>query len=319
MSKKPSVIVLTGPTAVGKTQLSLRLASELVGEILSADSMQVYRGMDIGTAKASPRERALVPHHLIDVADPGESFSVADYVRLAEPVLQDILRRGKVPLIVGGTGFYIQALLKGIDFSESETEGAERKRLWERGEREGWESLYRELEQVDPSSVAALHPNNKKRLVRALEYYYESGEPLSELNRRQKAQESPYRSLYLVLNLPREELYARIEARVQQMLQEGLPQEVRRLISQGLSPSSTALQALGYKEWMAAERGEISPQEAQARIVLGSRHYAKRQLTWFRREKEAVWIKRKEYKTEEELYRSVLQLCRSFLNQEENE
>ncbi|MBO4838575.1 MAG: tRNA (adenosine(37)-N6)-dimethylallyltransferase MiaA [Lachnospiraceae bacterium] len=312
MSEKPAVIVLTGPTAVGKTALSLRLAETLDGEIVGADSMQVYRGMDVGTAKATPEERARVPHHLIDVADPSQDFSVAEYVPLAEAALRDILSRGRLPLICGGTGFYIQALLKGLDFSE-ERESSLRERLRERMEQEGPEALHRELAAVDPAAAAAIHPNNRKRVIRALEYYQETGRRISDLNQAQQTQESPYRVLYLVLDLPREQLYRRIDQRVDQMLAQGLEEEVRSLLAQGVPAGSTAMQALGYKEMREYLEGRCTREEAADRIKLGSRHYAKRQLTWFRREKEAVWIDKSRYDNEEELFRAVLALCRKHI------
>lgn len=318
MEKAP-VIVLAGPTAVGKTALSLLLADALRGEIVSADSMQVYRGMDIGTAKASPEERARVPHHMIDVADPGVNFSVADYVSLAEKALRDIQARGKLPLITGGTGFYIQALLKGLDFSESRGESPLRNHLQERMEEEGPLALHAELARLDPESAAVIHPHNRKRVIRALEYFQETGRPISELNRQQQAQESPYRVLYLVLNLPREQLYRRIEERVEEMLARGLVREVEGLLARGVPPQATAMQGLGYKEASEYLEGRCSLEEAADRIKLGSRHYAKRQLTWFRREKDVLWIEKTDYGDEESLSRAVLEICESFLKLQEEE
>ena len=314
--KKAPVLVLAGPTAVGKTTLSLRLAKHFGAEIISADSMQVYKGMDIGTAKATAREQALVPHHMIDVADPAAPYSVADYVRQAEPVLKDILARGRLPLITGGTGFYIQALLKGLDFSEPLRDSALRSHLQERMETEGPLALHRELAEKDPAAAAAIHPHNRKRIIRALEYYEETGLRISDLNRQQQEKASPYRVLYLVLNLPREILYRQIEERVEQMLQAGLAEEVAALKANGIPAESTAMQALGYKEVLEYLEGRCSREEAVARIKLGTRHYAKRQLTWFRREKDTIWIDKSLYENEEALFHATLQLCEAFMERD---
>ena len=312
---KPPVIVLAGPTAVGKTELSLELAEALNAEIVSADSMQVYRGMDIGTAKASPEERARVPHHLIDAADPSEDFSIARYVELGREVLKDIQARGKVPLIVGGTGFYIQALLKDLDFSEEKEERPLREKYRILAETEGPEALHRRLKAIDPDAAAAIHPNNIKRVIRALEYFEETGSRISALNEAQTGQESPYRVLYFVLNLPRAELYRRIELRVDQMMEEGLLEETRKLLARNVPPGSTALQSIGYKELADYLKGTCSLEEAVEKIKLNSRHYAKRQLTWFRREKDAVWIDKNEI-GQEELFPRLLSLCQNFLSAE---
>ncbi|MBO4873168.1 MAG: tRNA (adenosine(37)-N6)-dimethylallyltransferase MiaA [Lachnospiraceae bacterium] len=312
---KPPVIVLAGPTAVGKTELSLELAEALNAEIVSADSMQVYRGMDIGTAKASPEERARVPHHLIDAADPSEDFSIARYVELGREVLKDIQARGKVSLIVGGTGFYIQALLKDLDFSEEKEERPLREKYRILAETEGPEALHRRLKAIDPTAAAAIHANNIKRVIRALEYFEETGSRISALNEAQTGQESPYRVLYFVLNLPRAELYRRIELRVDQMMEEGLLEETRKLLARNVPPGSTALQSIGYKELADYLKGTCSLEEAVEKIKLNSRHYAKRQLTWFRREKDAVWIDKNEI-GQEELFPRLLSLCQNFLSAE---
>ena len=312
---KPPVIVLAGPTAVGKTELSLRLAEALDAEIVSADSMQVYRGMDIGTAKASPSERARVPHHMIDVADPSENFSIARYVSLARETVRGIHSRGKIPLVVGGTGFYIQALLKDLDFSEKTEDSPLRDKYRRTAETEGAEALHRRLKDVDPASAAAIHPNNIKRVIRALEYFEETGKPISFLNEAQGEQESPYRVLYLVLDLPRAELYRRIEKRVDRMMEEGLEEETERLLSQGIPADATAMQSIGYKELAGSLRGSCTKEEAVRQIKLASRHYAKRQVTWFKREKEAVWIRKTDYPGEEILLQHLLDLCRQFLHE----
>lgn len=312
---KPPVIVLAGPTAVGKTSLSLRLAKALDAEIISADSMQVYRGMNIGTAKIPAEERAGIPHHLIDVADPSEDFSIARYVRLGREVIRDLDTRGKVPLVVGGTGFYIQALLKDLDFSEEKKEGTLREEYRLLAETEGTKALHDRLAAVDPVSAEAIHPNNIKRVIRALEYFEESGQPISALNEAQTGQESPYRILYLVLNLPRQELYCRIDRRVDQMMEEGLLEETRQLLQAGIPAQATALQSIGYKELAEYLRGTCSLDEAVNQIKLHSRHYAKRQITWFKREPDAVWIEKSDYAAEEELLMALLERCRSFLHE----
>jgi len=314
---KPPLIILAGPTAVGKTDLSLRLAQEWNAEIISADSMQVYKGMDIGTAKASREEQARVPHHLIDVASPKSAFGVADYVPLAEAAARDILSRGRLPFLVGGTGFYIQAFLKGLDFSEEGTDPSVRDHLMQEAREKGGPALYARLQSLDPEAAQAIHPNNLKRVVRALEYLELSGEKFSVLNERQKNSESAYLSLYLVLTRPREELYQRIDQRVDWMMQQGLPEEVRNLLSAGIPDDSTAFQALGYKELREYERGEISLSEAVERIRLGSRHYAKRQLTWFKREKEAVWIDLSAFDGPDAACRHLSSLIQEHLGQSE--
>lgn len=287
---KPSVIVIAGPTASGKSSRGIEVAQTLGGEIISADSMQVYRGMDIGTAKVSKEERTLVPHHMIDVADPAEPFSVADYVSLARPILQDIIRRGRLPFVVGGTGFYIQALLRDLDFSESMGASEIRTAMEEEAAVIGPLALWQRLKEADPASADAIHPNNVKRVIRALEYYEETGQPISALNEAQKEKESPYRVLYLVLDLPRAKLYERIDRRVDEMLAAGLEAEVRGLLDRGVPVRATAMQGLGYKEMIEYIEERINLPEAAERIKLGSRHYAKRQITWFKREKEALWI-----------------------------
>ena len=314
---KPSVIVLAGPTAVGKTAVSLRLAEALGAEIVSADSMQVYRGMDIGTAKASPSERARVPHHLIDVADPEENFSLARYVVLARAAVEDILGRKKIPLIVGGTGFYIQALLKGLDFSGEAPDPALREKYRKIAETEGPGALYRLLQEKDPASAEAIHPNNIKRVIRALTVCEESGERLSSVNEAQRAQENIYRTLYFVLTMPRESLYRRIDARVDAMFAEGLEEETRRLLARPLPADSTAVQGLGYKETAEYLAGTLSLEEAAERIKRGSRHYAKRQMTWFRREKDAVWVDKSAFADEDAVYEYLLGRSRAFLAEAE--
>ncbi len=284
MNKQPLVIV-AGPTASGKSALGVELAKALSGEIISADSMQVYRGMDIGTAKIRPAEMQGVPHHLLDCVEPSEEWNVMEFTRRAREKVTEIASRGKLPIVVGGTGFYIHALAYGAEFGE-EPESGIRSLL----EQEGSETLYQRLRALDPEGAEAIHPNNRKRVIRALEYFYQTGEPISAHNARLKAQESPYELVYLVLNPDRALLYERIEARVDEMMAEGLVEEVRTLLAQGARREWVSMQGLGYKEIAACLSGECSLEDAVAAVKLGTRHYAKRQLTWFRREADAVFL-----------------------------
>ena len=285
MEKKPPLLVLAGPTASGKTELSLGLARALDGEIISADSMQVYRGMDIGTAKIREEEKQGVPHHLIDIIDPGEPWNVMEFCRWATACMEEIRGRGRLPMVVGGTGFYIHALAYGAEFEEEEKEDI-RAEL----EHTDPELLYRTLQEKDPAAAAAIHPNNVKRVVRALEYYYQTGRPISRHNEEQRRRESPFRLVYLVLDLDRALLYRRIEDRVDRMLEEGLTVEVQGLLDRGVQPEWTCMQGLGYKEIAAYLTGETTREEAVTLLKRNTRRFAKRQLTWFRREPEAVFL-----------------------------
>ena len=284
-----TVIVICGPTASGKTALGVALAKALDGEVVGADSMQIYRGMDIGTAKPTPQEMEGVPHHMIDVADPAEDFSVARYVDMATPIVEDILRRGKRPLIVGGTGLYIDNLLAGRQFASFS--GETRKRLEERRDREGLEQLYAELGRVDPERQQELHPNDEKRILRALEIFYETGRTMSAFNAQTKTQPPRFRAARIALNYAdRKDLWARIDARVDEMMAAGLPGEVKALLSSGVPPIATSMQAIGYKELAAAVQGKGDLAAAANEIKLRSRQYAKRQLSWFRRHADTHWI-----------------------------
>ena len=286
------LLVLCGPTATGKTALSLALAERLNGEIVSADSMQVYRGMDIGTAKASPEERARVPHHMLDVADPSENYSVARYVEEASRCCDDILARGKLPILTGGTGLYIDSLLAGRSFGgEDEDGGALRLALGADYDRLGGDAMLKRLRKVDPARAAKLHPGDKRRIVRALEVFERTGMTITEHDARTRAQPPRYTARRIVLSFAdREALYARIDRRVEEMAVQGLFEEVEALLDAGLSPDCTAMQAIGYKEATLALRGDMSRSEAVALIQQSSRRYAKRQLTWFRRAPDARWI-----------------------------
>ena len=292
--KKP-LLILTGPTAVGKTKLSLSLAKAVGGEILSADSMQVYRNMDIGSAKIRPEEMEGIPHHLIDVLSPLEDFNVVIFQRMCKECMHEIYQRNHIPILTGGTGFYIQSVLYDIDFTEHDTDSDVRKRLEKTADEKGPEYLHDMLEKVDPKSAKMIHANNVKRVIRALEYYEVSGKPISLHNEQQHHKESPYNACYFVLNDDRDKLYARIDHRVDEMLQEGLVDEVKKLSLLGCTKDSISMQGLGYKEILSYLSGEITLNEAVNLIKRDTRHYAKRQLTWFKREKNVIWLNKPDF------------------------
>jgi len=285
------VLVITGPTASGKSALGVECAKALGGEIISADSMQIYRGMDIGTAKITESEMDGVRHHMLDIAEPDETFSVARYVEMAAACCEDIFARGKVPVIVGGTGLYIDSLLSGRDFAANDGDGETRDRLNAEYDAIGGEAFLEKLREVDPARAQKLHPADKKRLVRAMEIFVLTGKTITEHDEETKKIPPRYDSVRFALDYTdREVLYARIDRRVDEMVQQGLTDEVRRLLDSGLSDKATAMQAIGYKEIVSFLRGEISEQEAYDLIKQESRRYAKRQLTWLRRDKGANWI-----------------------------
>ena len=287
--KRP-LIILTGPTAVGKTAASIGLAKAVEGEIISADSMQVYRGMDIGSAKISRKEMDGVRHYLVDVLEPEEEFNVVKFQRLARQAAEEIYSRNKIPIVVGGTGFYIQALLYDIDFTENDGDISLRQELEKTAEDKGPEYLHQLLQEVDPQAARDLHPNNIKRVIRALEFYRQTGQKISEHNRKERAKESPYRYAYFVLTDDRARLYDRIDRRVDAMMEAGLLEEVRSLRDRGVKRTCTSMQGLGYKELYACLEGECSLDEAVRIIKRDTRHFAKRQLTWFRRERDVIWL-----------------------------
>ena len=289
---KSQVIVVCGPTATGKTALGIALAQRFGGEIVSADSMQVYRRMDIGTAKATAAERAQVPHHMIDVCEPWEDYSVSRYVEDAAKVCDGLLAAGKTPVIVGGTGLYIDSLLSGRDFAgrDQGDEGL-RAQLNADYDRLGGEAMLETLRSFDPDRAAKLHPGDRRRIVRAMEIYRLTGKTITQHDAETKALPPRYTALKLALRFAeRADLYARIDRRVDQMVEDGLFEEVERLLDEGLSPGCTAMQAIGYKEAALALSGEMSREEAAELIKLNSRRYAKRQLTWFGRDPETRWI-----------------------------
>lgn len=284
------LIILTGPTSVGKTKLSISLAKKLNGEIISADSMQVYKRMNIGTAKASEAEQAEIRHHLIDILEPWEDFNVVSFQEYAKKAVNDIQSRGKIPIVVGGTGFYIQSLLYDINFTENDVNTELRKRLEAESQKDDGISLYNYLLQIDPVAAEQIHPNNKKRVIRAVEFYELTGEKISDHNAEQKQHASAYNSAYFVLTMNRETLYNRIDQRVDIMLQEGLLNEVKSLLAEGCTPEMVSMQGLGYKEIIRHLQGEITLEEAIYNLKRDTRHFAKRQLTWFRRERDVIWL-----------------------------
>lgn len=309
MKKKP-LVILTGPTAVGKTALSIGLAQAIGGEIISADSMQVYRSMDIGSAKIMPEEMQGIPHHLVDVLEPWEEFNVVRFQQMAKAACEEIWGRGHIPIVTGGTGFYIQALLYDIDFTENDEDTAFRTQMEQLAStEEGRNELYLRLKQVDPASALAIHANNIKRVIRALEFYEKTGTPISAHNEEQKQKESPYVFLYAVLSRDRAVLYDRIDRRVDIMMQQGLVEEVQRLMAQGCTRQMVAMQGLGYKEIIDHLDGKLSLEEAVYIIKRDTRHFAKRQMTWFRREKDVTFIEMDD-RQESEVLEEILEKLR---------
>ena len=287
---KQPLIILTGPTAVGKTSLSIRLAKAVDGEIISADSMQIYKHMDIGSAKVTKEEMDGVPHHLIDLLEPWEECNVVTFQQLAKTALEEIASRGRVPIVAGGTGFYIQALLYDIDFKDNEEGGAIRRELEAEAEEKGGAYLHGLLEEADPESARAIHPNNLKRVIRALEYYRQTGETISAHNEEERKKESPYEFFYYVLNTDRQVLYDRIDRRVDEMVKAGLIDEVQRLKSMGCTRQMVSMQGLGYKEILDYLEDRCTLEEALYVLKRDTRHFAKRQLTWYRRERQVRWL-----------------------------
>ena len=290
---KQPLIVLTGPTAVGKTSLSIQLAKAIGGEIISADSMQVYRHMDIGSAKITAHEMEGVPHHLIDVLEPDQDFNVVTFQHMAKEALEEIYSHHRIPIIAGGTGFYIQALLYDIDFKENDDESLVRRELEELAAREGEAApavLHAMLEEIDPESAARIHANNVKRVIRAIEYYRLTGERISVHNQEERIKESPYNFLYYVVNTQRPVLYGRIDRRVDQMMENGLVEEVQALKAMGCHRGQTSMQGLGYKEILDYLDGRCTLDEAVYILKRDTRHFAKRQLTWFKRERDVRWL-----------------------------
>lgn len=307
MNMKP-LIILTGPTAVGKTELSISLAKAIGGEIISADSMQVYKHMDIGTAKIREKEMQGIPHHLIDILEPDEAFNVAIFKEMARKAVEEIWNKGHIPIVVGGTGFYIQALLYDIDFSQEDSDSDIREKLEVLAIENGSEYLHECLKKVDPESAEQIHHHNVKRVIRALEYYEMHGEKISEHNARERQKTSPYDFFYFVLTHDRQVLYERIERRIDQMLEEGLVTEVDNLLKMGYNRELVSMQGLGYKEIVPYLLGECSLEESVYILKRDTRHFAKRQLTWFRRERDVRWLDKSKVTSEKEILDDILEM-----------
>lgn len=296
MNDKKPLLVLTGPTAVGKTDLSISLAKAIGGEIISADSMQVYKHMDIGTAKIMPEEMQGVPHYLVDQMMPDDEFNVVIFQKMAREAIEQIYANHHIPIIVGGTGFYIQSILYDIDFTENQDDNEEyRNYLYNLAREKGEQYLHDMLFKVDPESAKAIHANNVKRVARALEYYHQTGECISKHNEEQQKNESPYNFLYFVLNNDRSVLYDRIDRRVDLMFEQGLEAEVKRLKDMGYQKDMVSMQGIGYKEMFPYLEGEYDLERAKYLIKLDTRHFAKRQITWFKRERTVTWMNYPDY------------------------
>ena len=307
-----NIICIAGPTASGKTALAVELAKELNGEVVSCDSMQIYRRMNIGTAKPTKEEMQGIPHHMIDVADPGEDFSVSRYCEMADPILQDILARGKTAIIAGGTGLYMDSLIRGNDYAPYPATGA-RERREQQADEKGMDFMLTKLQAVDPDSAKKLHLSDRKRIIRALEVYEETGETITAHNLRTQAMPPRYNPLWLGLDFdPRQALYDRIDLRVGLMLEQGLLAEIQNLLSSGIPAKCTAMQAIGYKEFVDVLAGRCSLEFAADEVRKASRHYAKRQLTWFRRNPNIHWLVRKAEEESHEILSQALQYVRQF-------
>lgn len=307
MTKKP-MIILSGPTAVGKTALSIELAKQVNGAIISADSMQVYKYMDIGSAKIMPEEMDGIKHYLIDELEPSDEFNIVIFQKMAKAALEEIYANGQIPIIAGGTGFYIQALLYDINFENQDCNEEYRAELEKIAKEEGAEILHARLREIDPVSAEKIHANNVKRVIRALEFYHLTGKPISEHNETEQQKESPYNFAYFVLTDERENLYKRIDKRVDMMMEQGLLAEVQKLKDMGYHRDMVSMQGLGYKEILDYLDGKCTLEEAVYIIKRETRHFAKRQLTWFRREREVCWIDKSQYNYDE---KAVLnEMCR---------
>ena len=307
-----NIICIAGPTASGKTALAVELAKELNGEVISCDSMQIYRCMDIGTAKPTKDEMQGIPHHMIDVAEPDEDFSVSRYCEMATPILDDILARGKTAIIAGGTGLYMDSLMRGNDFAPYPSTGA-RERLEKEADDRGTDVMLTKLRTIDPEAADKLHPSDRKRILRALEVFEETGETITAHNKRTQAIPPRYQPLWLGLDFdPRQALYDRIDLRVGMMLEAGLIPEIQNLLSSGIPSKCTAMQAIGYKEFVAALEGRCDLEIAADEVRNASRHYAKRQLTWFRRNPQMHWLVRKPNQEFSEIFAKAVQYLRQF-------
>ena len=303
-----NIICVAGPTASGKTSLAVALAKELGGEVISCDSMQIYRGMDIGTAKPTTEEMEGIPHHMLDAVSPADDFSVSRYCEMADPILQDILARGKTAIIAGGTGLYMDALIRGNSFAPFPSTGM-REKLEAQADEIGMEAMLEKLRAIDPESAERLPVADRKRIIRALEVYYETGETITEHNRKTQAIPPKYNPLQFALeDENRQDLYDRIDKRVDLMLELGLIEEIHRLLASGIPEKCTAMQAIGYKEFLDAVHGHCTVQEAADLVKQSSRRYAKRQLTWLRRNDAIHWLRRKPGQTTKEIVAAALQV-----------
>ena len=301
-TEKTPLLIVAGPTATGKSDSAVELALRMNGEVISADSMQVYRGMDIGSAKITREEMRGVPHHLIDCAGPDENWNVVRFQKEARQAVEDIISRGRLPILCGGTGFYIQALLYDIDFTQMEENTPLRERLSAMAAEKGPEAVHALLAKRDPASAAAIHPNNIKRVIRALEFMEESGGSIASHNIQQRARESFYRSVFFVLTMDRAKLYERIDRRVDMMMERGLVDEVRGLREMGIRRDSTSMQGIGYKQIYGYLEGEYDLEEAVRLVKRDTRHFAKRQLTWFKREKDVIWTDLDRFEDRQQLW-----------------
>lgn len=307
-----NIVCIAGPTASGKTALAVALAKEVNGEVVSCDSMQVYKGMDIGTAKPTVEEMEGIPHHMLSVAEPDEDFSVSRYCEMAAPIIDDIVARGKVAIIAGGTGLYMDSLIRGNAFAPFPSTGV-REKLEAQADAEGMEAMLRWLESIDPEAAARLHLSDRKRIIRALEVYLETGETITAHNRKTQAIPPRYTPLWLGLDFAqRSDLYHRIDLRVGLMLQMGLIDEIRALLDAGIPEKTTAMQAIGYKEFIAALEGNCTIEEAADQVRQSSRRYAKRQLTWFRRNPAIHWLIRTPEQKSSEILAQARQCFREF-------
>lgn len=302
------LVILAGPTAVGKTDLSIRLAKRINGAIISADSMQVYKYMDIGSAKIMPDEMEGVKHYLIDKLDPSDEFNIVRFQQMAKDALKEIYANGQIPIVAGGTGFYIQALLYDIDFTHQDSDEAFRKEMADYAAEYGAEALHEKLKEIDPVSYKTIHANNTKRVIRALEYYRMTGQPISAHNEQEHQKVSPYNFAYFVLTDDRKHLYDRIDYRVDLMMEKGLVDEVKKLYDMGYHKDMVSMQGLGYKELLSYLDGECSLEEAVYIIKRETRHFAKRQLTWFRRERDVIWLDKSAYQYNDQ--RILTDMCR---------
>lgn len=310
---KNPLVILTGPTAAGKTKLSIALAKAVGGEIISADSVQVYKHMDIGSAKIKQEEMCGITHYLVDILEPVQDFSVVLFQQYAKQAIEQIRAKGKIPIMVGGTGFYIQSVLYDIDFQDSMADDSLRKELEETARQQGAEYLHHILEQCDPQAAAQIHANNMKRVIRAIEFYRQTGTKISEHNTIEREKQSAYNSFYFVLTDTRSRLYENIDKRVDSMIEKGLTDEVKKLIEMGCKRNSTAMQGLGYKEIYDYLSGECTLDEAVYRIKRDTRHFAKRQLTWFRREKEVIWVEKGSFKNAQELLMFLIEDYKKYI------